>query len=135
MEVRLMASQQQNGHVPEFAVAALEAAISGLECGASDEEAEQAFVTVYNALAQLGWRDCAIDPNAALSADQQEMWDLCRPHEYAPSGGQTPAQARHFAGVSFTHVRWFDGVVPSPDDVIYAEIDLRRRESTVGGRA
>jgi uncharacterized MAPEG superfamily protein len=45
MEVRLMTSQQ-NGHVPEFAAAALEAALVGLECGAAEEEADQAFVTV-----------------------------------------------------------------------------------------
>jgi len=126
---------QENGHVPAFAVAALEAAISGLECGADEDEVEQAFVTVYNALARLGRRDAAIGPDAALNADQQEMWDLVKPHEYAPSGDQTPAQARNFAGVSFRHVCWFDGVDPPPDDVIYAEIDLRRRESTVGRRA
>jgi len=63
MEVRPMESQQQNGHVPEFAVAALEAAIRGLECGATDEEVEQAFLTVYNALARLGRRDAAIGPD------------------------------------------------------------------------
>jgi hypothetical protein len=61
MEVRLMASQH-NGHA-EFAVAALEAAIIGLECGAAEEEAGQAFVTVWNALARLGHRDFAIGPD------------------------------------------------------------------------
>ena len=70
---------QQNGHVPEFAVAALQAAITSLECGATDEEVDQAFVTVYNALARLGRRDAAIDPDGALNADQQEMWDLVEP--------------------------------------------------------
>ncbi len=115
---------QQNGHVPEFAVATLEAAIRGLECGASDEEVERAFVTVHNALAQLGRRDAAIDPDGALNADQQEMWDLVKPHEYKPSEGQTPAQALNFAADSFKHACWFDGVDPPPDDVIYAEIDL-----------
>ncbi len=54
---------QQNGHVPEFAVAALEAAIRGLECGVDEDEAERAFVTVYNALARLGRRDAAIGPD------------------------------------------------------------------------
>lgn len=53
----------QNGHVPEVAVAALEAAIIGLECGATEEEQEQAFVTVWNALAQLGQRNVTIGPD------------------------------------------------------------------------
>lgn len=53
-------TSQQNGHVPEFAAAALEAALVGLECGAAEEEADQAFVTVWNALARLGQRDVAI---------------------------------------------------------------------------
>jgi len=69
MEVRLMEGQQ-NGHVPEFAVAALEAAILGLECGADEDAQERAFVTVYNALAQLGRRDAAIGADTALNADQ-----------------------------------------------------------------
>jgi len=57
------------------------------------------------------------------------MWDLAKPHEYAPSGAQTLAQARHFAGVSFKQACWFDGVDPPADDVIYAEIDRLRGES------
>lgn len=56
-------ASQQNGHAPEFAVAALEAAIIGLECGAAEEEQEQALVTVWNALARLGRRDVAIGPD------------------------------------------------------------------------
>jgi len=55
---------QQHEQVPEFAIAALEAAIVGLECGASDEEAEQAFVTVWDALARTGQREFAIGEDA-----------------------------------------------------------------------
>jgi len=77
---------QENGHVPEFAVAALEAAISGLGCGASDEEVEQAFVTVYNALARLGQRDAAIGPTASPSRS--------RSSRSVAAGGDPPATPR-----------------------------------------
>ena len=85
-------------------------------------------MTVWNALAQIGRRDVAIAPDA-LNADQQEMWDLTKPHEYAPSGDQTPEQAFHFAAESFKQACWFDGVEPPSDEVIYAEIDRLRREA------
>ena len=57
-----------------------------------------------------------------LTTDQQEIWDLTKPHEYIPSDGQTPEQALHFAVESYLHACNFDGVAPPDEQLVHDEI-------------
>jgi hypothetical protein len=56
-----------------------------------------------------------------LTTDQRAAWETMRVHEAAPTGDQTPEQARSLAVASFKHWCVFDGLGTPSDQAIEAE--------------